>query len=133
MDAFKTAIVVSSDILEAIREVPGRKLTFDNGNAFTGGEDPAASFARCAEHVVHAHFKDWTAVPAGEGLERMNGKWCQAALIGEGAVDQAACLTAMAAAAYQGYINIEYEGDQYSADFAARKAAACLRGIVQGL
>lgn len=119
--------VTSDDVLEAIEAVPGLKLTFDNGNAFTG-EDPVRSFERCARHVVHAHFKDWLEVSEGQGGTRMlNGRFYRSALIGEGGVDQAACLRAMGAAGYTGYINIEYEGNDYSPDEATRRAAACLR------
>lgn len=125
--------VVSSDILEAIREVPGLKLTFDNGNAFSGGEDPAVSFERCKEHVIHAHFKDWEVAPHGQGMECMNGAWYGRGLIGEGIINHASCLQAMAKAGYKGYINIEYEGDKYPSDQAVRKAAAYLRSIIPTL
>ena len=87
--------VISSDVLEAIREVPGLKLTYDNGNILMGGEDPAVSFTRCAEHVAHAHFKDWDSMPPGEGREGLDGRRYQSALIGEGIVDHKSCLAAM--------------------------------------
>ena len=102
--------VISSDMLEAVREVPGLKITFDNGNVLLGGEDPAASFERCVPHVVHAHFKDWVRAARGQGSEGLDGRWYKAALIGEGRVDHKACLAAMKQAGYKGYINIEYEG-----------------------
>lgn len=128
-----TPFAISSDVLEAIREVPGLKLTFDNGNVLIGGENPAVSFKRCAEHIVHAHFKDWTVMPEGSGTECMSGQWVKAALIGEGIVDQAACLKTMRDCGYKGYVNIEYEGDAYPADQAVRKAAANLRRIMPEL
>jgi len=119
--------VISSDVLEAVREVPGLKLTFDNGNVLLGGEDPAASFARCAAHVIHAHFKDWVRAAPGAGMEALDGRRYTPALIGEGVVDQKACLAAMQSAGYGGHINIEYEGNQYLPDDATRRAARCLR------
>ncbi len=122
--------VISSDMLEAVREVPGLKLTFDNGNVLLGGEDPAASFERCAPHVLHVHFKDWERVARGQGMEGLDGRRHQAALIGEGAVDQKACLIAMQQAGYAGYINIEYEGNKYAPAEATRRAAACLRRLM---
>ena len=118
--------VISSDVLEAIREVPGLKLTYDNGNTMQG-EDPALSFARCADHVVHAHFKDWILAEPGKGMEGLDGRHYESALIGEGIVPHRACLAAMKKAGYKGYINIEYEGNKYPPDEATRRAAKYLR------
>lgn len=125
--------VVSSDILEAVREVPGLKLTYDSGNVLLGGEDPAVSFARCADHTVHAHFKDWVLAEPGQGMEGLDGRWYQPALIGEGIVPHHSCLTAMKQAGYKGYVNIEYEGNKYPPDEATRRAAKYLQNIIQEL
>ena len=121
--------VLANDLLEAVREVPGMKITYDNGNAGTG-EDPAASFTRCAEHVVHAHFKDWELLPEGEGMRGLDGRYYRGALIGEGIVDQQSCLAAMQQAGYTGFINIEYEGSTYTPAEATRRATAYLRGLM---
>jgi len=125
--------VISSDVLEAIREVPGLKLTYDNGNVLLGGEDPAVSFKRCAEHVVHAHFKDWVLAEPGKGMEGLDGRRYESALIGEGIVPQRACLSAMKQAGYKGYINIEYEGNKYPPDEATRRAAHYLHDLIREL
>ena len=125
--------VISSDVQEAFREVPGLKLTYDNGNIALGGEDPAVSFARCADRVVHAHFKDWDRLPAGEGREALDGRCYASALIGEGIIDHKSCLAAMKAAGYAGYINIEYENNKYPADEATGRAVKYLRGLMQEL
>lgn len=119
--------VIADDVLQAVREVPGMALTFDNGNVFTGGEDPADSFRRCAEHVVHAHFKDWHLADAGVGVHGLDGRWYRGGLIGEGIVDQLSCLKAMEEAGYAGYVNIEYEGDAYTPAEATTRALAYLR------
>jgi sugar phosphate isomerase/epimerase len=124
---------LSSDLLEAVREVPGLKITFDNGNAATGGELPGVAFARCAAHVVHAHFKDWEPAPAGQGMEGLDGRRYQPALIGEGIVDQRGTLAAMKQAGYRGYINIEYEGNRYQPDEAVRRAVRYLRTLLAEL
>jgi sugar phosphate isomerase/epimerase len=122
--------VISSDILEAVREVPGLKLTFDNGNVVTGGEDPAVSFTRCVPYVVHAHFKDWVLAEPGQGMQGLDGRCYKSALIGEGIVPQGACLAAMKQAGYKGYINIEYEANKYPPDEATRRAAAYLQDLM---
>lgn len=124
--------VSSADFLEAAAELPGLKLTFDNGNASSGGEEVGASFSRVAPYVVHAHFKDWKISPTAlEGWRPMSdGRWYKAALIGEGDIDQVATVRAMEKAGYDKYINIEYEGNDYSAETAMEKAVAYLRGIM---
>ena len=116
--------VTSENVLEAIREVPGLKLTYDNGNAIQG-EDPALSFLRCADHVVHAHFKDWILTEPGRGMEGLDGRHYAAALIGEGIVPHFSCLAAMKQTGYKGYINIEYENNKYPPDEATRRATCC--------
>ncbi|MCF7837586.1 MAG: sugar phosphate isomerase/epimerase [Candidatus Marinimicrobia bacterium] len=125
-----SAFVTAADVLEAVRSVPGLKLTYDNGNAATG-EEPAQSFRDCAPHVVHAHFKDWLRRDdEAEGWRKMlDGKYYRAALIGEGCLDHAACLTAMKEAGYDGYINIEYEGDTYTPYEGVRRAVEYLRTL----
>ena len=125
--------VVSGDVLEAVREVPGMKITFDSGNAFTGGEDAAVSFTRCAEHVVHCHFKDWSRVADGKGMQGLDGRWYASDLIGEGVLDHRSVLQAMKAAGYKGYINIEYEGDKYPAGEAIAKVVRYLNDIIASL
>ena len=123
--------VISSDILDGASQVPGLKLTFDNGNVLTGGEDPALSFERTKDLAVHAHFKDWMLVPENQGMKGVDGRHYRGALIGEGIVDQKACLRAMKKCGYTGYINIEYEGNLYTPEAAVRKAAEYLRGLMK--
>ena len=125
--------VISGDVLEAICAVPGLKLTYDNGNVMTGGEDPAESFRKCAAHAVHAHFKDWEVVAAPEGMLGVDGRRYRGALIGEGIMDHQSCLVAMKQAGYAGYIDIEYEGDLYLPAEATRRAVAYLRRLMEGI
>ena len=121
--------VLADDLLEAVHAVSGLKITYDNGNAATG-EEPADSSTRCAEHVVHAHFKDWDLLPAGEGMRGLDGRYYRGGLIGEAILDHRSCLAAMQQAGYTGFINIEYEGNVYTPEQATRKAAAYLSGLM---
>jgi 3-oxoisoapionate decarboxylase len=122
--------VIADDLLEAVAAAPGLKITYDNGNA-ASGEEPAESFRRCAEHVVHAHFKDWDvqAEEADDFRPMLDGRAYRSALIGEGFIDHRTCLQAMKQAGYDGCINIEYEGDKYVAADAMRRATHYLRGL----
>jgi sugar phosphate isomerase/epimerase len=125
--------VISSDILEAANQVPGLRLTFDNGNVLTGGEDPAVSFERTKAYAVHAHFKDWMLVRENEGMKGVDGRSYRGALIGEGIVDQKSCLRAMKKCGYRGYIDIEYEGNLYAPEAAVRKAHEYLQRLMSEL
>ena len=120
--------VTASDFHAAQREVPALKLTFDNGNAATG-EDQLTSLHSCAGDIAHVHFKDWrqSDVPAAEFRPMSDGYFYQPALVGEGMIDSRATLYELETIGYRGFINIEYEGNQYRADDAIRKALEYLR------
>jgi len=122
--------VTADELLEAVGKVPGLKITFDNGNAFSG-EDPADSFRKSAKYVVHAHFKDWDVFSEEkEGYRKMRkGGFHVPALIGEGAVNQKSCLDAMKKSGYDGYVNIEYEGNKYNAYEGVKRAVEYLRSL----
>jgi len=119
--------IVSSDVNEAIREVPDLRVTFDSGNVLTGGEDPAEGFARSHQYIVHAHFKDWALAPEGDGMQGADGRWYTGALIGEGLLHYPSILATMRRFAYQGYVNIEYEGNRYTPEDAMLRALRVLR------
>lgn len=125
-----SAFVTAADFFEAQREIPQLRLTYDNGNAGSG-ENPADSFNKCRDYVVHAHFKDWYIrnEPQENYSKMLDGKYYSPALIGEGDIDTVACWRAMRDAGYQGYINIEYESDTVKADQAIARAANFLRNI----
>ncbi len=125
-----SAFVTAADFFEAQKEIPQLRLTFDNGNA-ASGEAPVESFNQCREFVVHAHFKDWyiQSTPAEGYRQMLDGGYYRPALIGEGNVNTAGCWKAMKESGYSGYVNIEYEGNEVSADKAIARAAAFLRNI----
>ena len=47
-----------SDLVEAIRRVPGLGLFLDTGNTYLIGETPLPAFELAAPHVIGTHFKD---------------------------------------------------------------------------
>lgn len=125
-----SAFVTSEDYLKAKARIPSLKLTFDDGNA-ASGENPVESFKRCADDVVHAHFKDWyiSDTPKEGYREMLDGKYYTPALIGQGNVDTAGVWKAMKEYGYKGFINIEYEGGDIKADKATQIAVEYLRGL----
>jgi sugar phosphate isomerase/epimerase len=122
-----SAFVTAADFLEAKKHIPQLKLTYDDGNAATG-EDPLTSIKLCKDDIVHVHFKDWyiSDRPAEGYREMLNGKYFKSALIGQGDVPTAACLNALKAINYKGFINIEYESDDIPADQAIAQAVSFL-------
>ena len=108
-----SAFVTAADVRKACREVPGLRLAYDSGNAFSG-EDPAESYRQTADLTVHAHFKDWDVSdePRDGYREMLNGKFFRPALIGEGDVPHHTVLQAMKECGYDGCINIEYEWNE---------------------
>jgi len=126
----ESPFVIADDFLEAATAIPALRLTYDNGNCFTG-EDPVESFRKSAWHVVHAHFKDWdVSATSQEGYTQMkDGRYYKPALIGEGVMDHKSCLEAMKECNYEGYINIEYEGNKYPAAEALKRILDYLRAI----
>ena len=125
-----SAFVTAADFFEAQKEIPQLRLTFDNGNA-ASGEDPVESFNQCRDFVVHAHFKDWDirSTPAEGCRQMLDGSYYRPALIGKGNVNTIGCWKAMKQSGYNGYINIEYEENDVSADKAIAKVTAFLRSL----
>ncbi len=119
--------VTADDFLEARKVIPSLYLTFDNGNASTG-EDQLESLRRCAPYVKHVHFKDWDFSPEPrEGFRQMINGYYRSALIGDGVVDSRATLRELEKIGYDGYINIEYENNDYPADQGIKKVLEHLK------
>ncbi len=130
--------LTSSDMKEAIEQIPDFYVTYDAGNVLIAGENPVDSFLKTKNKIIHAHFKDWThaqtdGCEVGAARKGLDGKFYCAALIGEGLVDYPRVLQTMKDAGYDGYINIEYEGNKYSAKQAVRLALDYLRQVEQNL
>ena len=111
--------------IAGIAELPELRVTFDSGNPVTAGESAADAYRGSADHVVHAHFKDWKASAPGErgGWQGLDGNWRVGEVVGEGQVDDLAATALMLEHGYDGYVDFEYEGVDMSPE------AACRRGI----
>ncbi|NLC11864.1 MAG: sugar phosphate isomerase/epimerase [Firmicutes bacterium] len=124
--------ITTEDMKKATAAVPGLKVTYDNGNVYTAGEDPAEAFWAIKDHIVHAHFKDWEVVEEGK-TRGLDGRCYKPALIGEGVVEPLPCLRAMKKAGYDGYINMEYEGTEYDPKDAIVKGTKYLQALIESL
>jgi sugar phosphate isomerase/epimerase len=111
-----SAFIVSDELLLAVEQVPGLKLTFDSGNCVTAGEDAVHMLERIMPYVVHAHVKDWRITDhEEEGFRGLDGQCYASVNLGEGIVDNAGCVRVLAEAGYEGYINLEVGKDGYAA------------------
>jgi len=126
----RSPFIISADMNEAIKEIPDLKVTFDSGNVITGRENPVQAFMNSRDSIVHAHFKDWTLSTDKKGLKGLDGRYYSPALIGEGIVDNKSVLSAMKNAGYDGYINLEYEGNKYNPLEAMIKGLKTLQDII---
>ena len=93
-------------------------LNFDIGHAFCVGEDPQRWVAAMAPHTRHYHFEDIAATRVHRHL-----------IPGQGAIDFAATLGAIAATDYDGWITVELYPYIDNPDDAAREAYRYLRQV----
>ena len=111
MDVLWSPFTTSAELLDAVEQVPGLKITFDSGNHYIV-EDVLEAYRKLAPHIVHVHFKDWERLdaPAEKALLMGDGKYYRMVPLGTGLVDNAGCLKAMIAAGDSHYFDLEYNG-----------------------
>ncbi|MBS1717133.1 MAG: sugar phosphate isomerase/epimerase [Armatimonadetes bacterium] len=107
-----------SEIIEAVRKNSGNNALGanpDTANFMLVGEDSASAVAAVAKYAYMCHLKDFKlAEPGWEGFayEGAEGKKYVGTALGEGDVDLPACLQALQAQGYQGWLSLEYEGEE---------------------
>ncbi|MBR7131403.1 MAG: sugar phosphate isomerase/epimerase [Lentisphaeria bacterium] len=101
-------ITTADECLEIVHQVPGLKITFDQGNTATA-EDPVEAYKKLREHVVHFHLKDWSVfdceVPGSD--KKRCGKFFRDATIGEGDMDIASFWAEVSPAESRLFVNPE--------------------------
>jgi len=122
--------LVSDDINFAIKEIPDLRVTFDSGNVIIGGEKPEEAFINNQKYIIHTHFKDWIISEDGK-LSGLDGKKYKPALVGEGIIDYRKLIKVMKSFNYDGYINLEYEENDYEPDVAMEKGLNFLKSIME--
>lgn len=90
----------------------------DTGNFLLVDETPHHAVRNLADLAKMVHFKDFAAPGSPEEAERAmrsdGGTPYLGAAIGEGVVDLAACVTALKEGGFDGWLSIEYEGQEPS-------------------
>ncbi|MGC9318128.1 MAG: sugar phosphate isomerase/epimerase family protein [Armatimonadota bacterium] len=98
------------EVRHLLDEVPGLRLTFDNGNWLVGGDDPVDAAREFADEIANCHVKDWEPDPQQARIRLPSGSWIRGGLHGEGILDHRAILSALVEIGYNGYMAFEYEG-----------------------
>ncbi len=80
-------------------------VNFDTGNSFLAGNDPVAYAASVADRIVHVHIKD---IPSSQLPERSKVTGTRVGVaVGQGVVNLAGVLAALATAGYPGVLSVE--------------------------
>ena len=86
----------------------------DTGNFMLVGQTGHEAIKDVVDYAYMVHFKDLKKAPEGyEGhtYKALDGTPYYGTVIGEGEVDLGACVAALNAAGFEGWLNLEYEGE----------------------
>ena len=99
----------SGEIVAMIERIGSDHLrsTCDTGNFLQAGQEPVDGARGVARYAAYAHIKDFRKLP---DTEAPLGYRIEAAVVGDGDVDNAGCLEALHQAGFDGYVALEYEG-----------------------
>ena len=113
------------DVIEAIHS-PFLKATIDVGNYMQGGQEGHVGTKIAARHCAYVHFKDYVKVPDASLPWGWTVKSCT---VGEGDVDLRACVRILKDAGYDGFIALEYEGEE-DERVGVPKSVACMNEVM---
>lgn len=107
----------SDQVMDIIRKVNSDALrsTFDTGNFLLVGQSPSAAADELKGYVGHVHVKDFLPVPEGTTgaiIRALTGELYLGKIAGEGAVDLKYVFGALRNAGYDGWLSVEFEGDE---------------------
>lgn len=104
-------------IIEAVRDRTGDDTLGanpDTGNFLLVGEESEPAVRGVARYAYMVHFKDFAPVSpgySGFSYKALDGSLFTGTVIGEGAVDLGGCVSALRAAGFDGWLNLEYEAE----------------------
>lgn len=95
---------------------PNFGLLVDMGNFLCADNEPSLAVGICARYAFHVHIKDFI-VKSGHGVNpgtgffaTRGGNYLRGTIAGHGDVPILACLRALKAAGYDGFVSLEFEG-----------------------
>jgi sugar phosphate isomerase/epimerase len=107
-----------NDLIHKVRIATGTETLGanpDTGNFLLVNEDSTDAVRGVAKYAHMCHFKDFEIAPAswdGRAYEALDGTKFIGSAIGEGGVDLPSCISALADAGFDGWVNIEYESEE---------------------
>jgi sugar phosphate isomerase/epimerase len=119
------------DIIAAVGH-PALKANPDTGNFLLVHQTPHDAVKDLASLAAMVHFKDFREVPAdysGFAYVSLDGLKYAGTAIGEGDVALADCIAELRSAGYNGWMNIEYEGEEDPATALPRSINAA-KGLI---
>ena len=102
-------ITTADEMLELLTQVPGLKLTFDNGNIATA-DDQVSAFHKLKGYIAHFHMKDWKIFdkPNEKTTPKRCGKHFMDIPVGEGDLGLEVFWKNVVAPEYDGFVNLEF-------------------------
>ena len=102
-------ITTADEMLELLTQVPGLKLTFDNGNIATA-DDQVSAFHKLKPYIAHFHLKDWKIFdqPNENTTPKRCGKHFMDIPVGEGDLGLESYWKTVVAPEYDGFVNLEF-------------------------
>lgn len=87
----------------------------DTGNFLIVGQQSDEAIREVAKYAYMVHFKDFAPAPddwTGFSYKTIAGDPLIGTAVGEGVVDLAACIAALEGAGFDGWLSVEYEGEE---------------------
>ncbi|GMX61609.1 sugar phosphate isomerase/epimerase [Paenibacillus elgii] len=118
----------ADQVLGILQEVnsPFLRSTFDTGNFLLVNEHPGEALETLHTQVAHVHFKDFVRVDEhyeGRSYQALSGDRFAGRIAGEGSIDLNSLMTRLRQAGYDGWLTVEYEGDEEQKSGATRSLA----------
>ncbi|MEC0207507.1 sugar phosphate isomerase/epimerase [Paenibacillus ehimensis] len=118
----------ADQVLGILQEVnsPFLRSTFDTGNFLLVNENPGEALETLHAQVAHVHFKDFVRVDEnyeGRAYPSLSGERFAGRIAGEGSIDLNALITRLRHSGYNGWLTVEYEGDDEQKSGAAGSIA----------